>query len=118
MQVKEIKAGEKVDRISTAAVDFRQLSAFGITADVFNVSADYCTCPIVTADTPGTGKLRDFLELLVETVKPREVIFVAVIHAGLLRALTEVGIKSIDAPDSVPDDPDWFDNAMKEKYND
>jgi len=85
MDVVEFKKGERVDEITTAGEDFCQYSKYGITADIFT-NSQFCICPIVKSDDPGSGKFQQFLHDLKQVV-PQRLVFTNVINGGLLKYL-------------------------------
>jgi hypothetical protein len=93
--------GERMDAITVAGTECETWSAFGIVATVFDCG-ERLQVPIIMNDTPGSGKLDDFLDLMKARAE-KPLVFVDVLNSGLARHLAAKGIAMMDAPaDWVP----------------
>jgi hypothetical protein len=85
------KRGDRIDGMSVAGEDCWIYEHDGLTANIFMAERG-AMVPLISSDSPGSGKLDAFLELL-KTEFGSTLLFVSVMNPGLGRHLDALGIK-------------------------
>ncbi len=96
MKIREFKAGDRIDAISSAGEDMEVWEAHGISASVFKKNGEYCI-PIIES-RGHTGKLDAFLDELSSMMRYRvaKPVFINVINPKLAEYLARHKIESRD----------------------